>query len=173
MPKLLILLLLVFAGAFGAAAQASSVYTSLATKACRTIESNPDEGGSYRGLCPGVGGYRLELLEGDIRQTINVLAPDKKKYELDLWSRVSSGFSSLGERAEWRVRAGRPFALILRFNASENPEDSSRVTSYLVVVKLTKNAVCVTDVLKPSQRQNALARSRADAAAGRPCDEAK
>jgi hypothetical protein len=146
-----------------------SVYTGLSEKACKTIESNPDEGGSYRGECPGVGGYKLELLEGDLRQSINVIAPSGAKYELDLWTNVSGAFSSLGVRAEWRVRqTGKkqtPVALIVRFNASENPEKPEQNTSYLVVAKITGGAVCVTDVIKPSGNQNKLARARADVSA--------
>lgn len=43
------------------AQKATSVYTSTTTKSCRTIESNPNEAGWYRGRCKGVGGYALEL----------------------------------------------------------------------------------------------------------------
>jgi hypothetical protein len=102
-----------------------------------------DEGGSYRGICPGVAGYRLEVTEGDLRQTLNVITPNKKKYELDL-SNVSGAFSNLGPRAEWRMNGKVPAALIFRFNANENPEDPSKVTSYLIVAKITKNEICVT-----------------------------
>ena len=159
--------------AFPQAKAAESVYTDLTSEKCRTIESNPNEGGSYRGLCAGVGGYRLEVLEGDLRQTINVIAPNRKKYELELWNKVSSGFSALGNKAEWRVvRTGktvRPTALIVRFNASENPEKPEQNTSYLVVVKITKTTACVTEVIKPSANANVQARQSADAAANKPC----
>ena len=150
-----------------------SAYTDLASEKCRTIESNADEGGSYRGECKGVGGYKLEVLEGDLRQTINVIAPNRKKYELELWNKVSSGFSAVGNKAEWRVvRSGKtvtPAALIFRFNASDNPENSAQNTSYLVVVKITNQAICVTDVIKPSSNANEIARKMADASANKPC----
>jgi hypothetical protein len=172
--QLLAVMLTIFSSAaFGQTLKVESLYTSLSTRACKTIESNPDEGGSYLGVCPGAGGYKLELLEGDIRQTINVLTPNKKKYELNLWSVVSSGFSSVGEKAEWRVtRNGKtvvPNALILRFNASEDPEDSTKITSYLVVVKITKTEACVTNVVKPSTDQNIKARELADTSFGKYC----
>jgi hypothetical protein len=172
--QLFALILTVLTGAaFGQTKKVESLYTGLGTKSCKTIESNPDEGGSYRGQCPGYGGFKLELLEGDLRQSINILAPGKKKYELDLWSVVSSGFSSIGDKAEWRVtRSGKtvsPMALILRYNASENPEDSTKNTSYLVVVKLTKTSACVTDVISPMKDQNVKARELADVSAGSEC----
>ncbi|HEY0659268.1 MAG TPA: hypothetical protein VGD05_12375 [Pyrinomonadaceae bacterium] len=158
---------------FSQTKKTESVYTDLASEKCRTTESNPDEGGSYRGLCAGVGGYRLEVLEGDLRQTINVVAPNRKKYELELWNKVSSGFSAVGDKAEWRVvrngKTVRPTALIFRFNASDNPANAEQNTSYLVVVKITKRTACVTDVLKPSANANARARKLADASANKPC----
>jgi hypothetical protein len=153
--------------------KAESVYTDLVSEKCRTIESNPNEGGSYRGLCAGAGGYKLEVLEGDLRQTINVIAPNRKKHELELWNKVSSGFSAVGNKAEWRVvRAGKtvkPTALIFRFNASDNLERSEENTSYLVVVKITNQTVCVTDIVKPSSNANETARKLADASVNKSC----
>ncbi|HLM61361.1 MAG TPA: hypothetical protein VK308_11195 [Pyrinomonadaceae bacterium] len=175
--KLLILsILTTLTLAIGAAAQNAkieSVYTSLETKDCKTIAQSNEGSGSYIGECKGVGGYKLQVTEGDIRQSINVIAPDKKKYELDFTGHISSGFSSVGTKAEWRVmRKGKivtPVALIVRFNVSENPEDSSINTSYLVVNKITKNQICITDVIKPSAKANEEARNLADSSAGKAC----
>lgn len=160
--------LLVITFALAADAQNTSVYTDLTDKKCKTLESNPDEGGSYLGECPGVAGYKLQVVEGDLRQSVNVIDPKRKKTELNLWN-ISGGFSSLGEQAEWRMKGKTPIALIVRFNVSEVPEDSSRITSYLVVVKITKEAVCVTDALKPTRSHNYEARRAADRSATRKC----
>lgn len=150
-----------------------SVYTNLNTKDCKTLEQSVEGAGSYRGECPGIGGYKLQVTEGDIRQSINVVAPNKKRFELDLIGNVSTGFSSVGEKAEWRVtRKGKtvtPMALIVRYNVSENPEDSSKTTSYLIVAKITKTENCVTDVIKPDANANENARKLADASAAKPC----
>lgn len=152
-----------------------SIYTDLAAEKCKTIESNPDEGGSYVGECAGVGGYKLEVLEGDIRQTINVIFPSGKKSELNFWTNVSSAFSSVGDKAEWRVnnkdKNPEPYALIVRYNASENPEQPEKTTSYLVVTKITKDAACITDIVKPSKDQNVTARKLADESANKACIE--
>ena len=148
--------------------QITSLYTNLAEKKCRTIESTSDEGGSYRGICPGVGGYKLEVTEGDLRQSLNVIAPNKKKHELDL-ANVSGAFSSLGPRAEWRMNGKVPTALIFRFNANADPNDPAKITSYLVVAKITKNQICVTDAVAPGKYQNTEARRFANSAATRPC----
>lgn len=151
-----------------------SVYTDLTTEKCKQLEQSDEEGGSYRGECAGVGGYKLEVLEGDLRQSINVIAPGGKKFELDLWRTVSGAFSAVGEKAEWRVaRSGKkitPTALIVRYNASENPEKPEQNVSYLVVVKITKTAACVTDVVKPTvKNQNSKARQLADNSANKRC----
>ncbi len=176
MKKILIMAATIFlcvSAAFSQTKKTESVYTDLASEKCKTIKSFPDEGGSYRGECAGIGGYKLEVLEGDLRQTINVVSPNRKKYELELWNKVSSGFSAVGDKAEWRVvRAGKtakPTALIFRFNASDNPEKPEQNISYLVVVKITKSAVCVTDVVKPSANANTDARKLADVSADKPC----
>jgi len=168
MKKVLLLISIPLMFVVSAYSQVTSVYTDLAEKRCRTIESTSDEGGSYRGICPGVAGYKLEVTEGDLRQTLNVITPNKKKHELNL-SNVSGAFSNLGPRAEWRMNGKTPTALIFRFNANENPEDSSRVTSYLVVAKITKNDVCVTDVVAPGSLQNTEARRFANSSTSRPC----
>jgi hypothetical protein len=151
-----------------------SVYTSLSDKVCKAIKSNPNEGGDYRGMCPGVGGYKLELLEGDLRQTINVIAPNRKSYPLDLWSVVTPQFSAVGEKAEWRViKSGKtvtPKALIFRYNASKGSDRPEQTDSFLVIVKITNKTACVTDVVEPSVKyQNIVARQLADASAIKPC----
>lgn len=154
-------------------AQISSVYTDITEKNCKTIEAFSDEGGGYIGECPGVGGYKLEILEGDLRQSINVIAPSGKKSELNLWSNVSTAFSTLGEKAEWRVtgkgKTARPLALIVRFNAAQNPEKPEKKTSYLVVAKITGETACLTDIVDPSKNANVEARRLADASAVKPC----
>lgn len=149
--------------------QTKSLYTGLTAKDCKASKQPVEDG--YIGMCPGVAGYSLELLEGDLRQTANVVAPDKKKYELELWTNVSNGFSSLGAKAEWRMQGETPVALIIRFNASENSEDSSKITSYLVVVKIARNEACIVDILKPSKTQNIDARKLADTPAKRVCQQ--
>lgn len=159
--------------AFPQKAKIQSVYTSLDAKDCKTLESETEGAGWYRGECRGVGGYKLQLTEGDIRQSIDVIAPNKKKYELDFIGNISSGFSAVGLKAEWRVagsgKSVSPIALIARFNVSENPEDSTKTTSYLIVSKITKDEICIIDIVKPMDKQNEKARELADSSAAKPC----
>jgi hypothetical protein len=159
--------------AVAAPAKVDSIYTSLKTTDCKTLEFNENEGGSYKGRCPGTAGYQLLSMEGDLRQSLTVIDPKGKEFPLDLWTNVSGGFSALGEKAEWRVKKEgsktKPIALIVRFNVSEDPEKPEKTTSYLVVSKITPTEICVTDVVKPSSTANEQARTLADRAASKAC----
>jgi hypothetical protein len=94
-----------------------------------------------------------------------------------LWSKVSGAFSYLGEKAEWRVKNVngkiQPVVLIIRFNASENPDNPEKVTSYLVVTKFDGEFVCITDIVKPIAKQNEKARELANVASSKPCFQRK
>jgi len=161
-------ILLLFSGA--AASQNKSVYTSTKTGACKTIRSSSEGTGSYIGECPGVGGYKIRLIEGDIRQTLDVVAPSRKKFELNFWNYYSS-FSSIGEKVEWRTKNGVPVALIARYNVAD-PEGVKPSTSYLMIAKIGKASSCVTDIVPPGANQNEEARKLADTAPDKPCKEA-
>lgn len=157
----------------GAAQPNRSVYTSLDAKQCRTLKNDTSETGDYLGQCKGISGYSLLLAEGDLRQNLTVVTPSGSKHSLELWSVISGGFSSLGSNAEWRVnKQGNklvPVALIVRFNASEDPENSNKITSYLAVTKITNSQICVTHKIGPGPQANDNARRAADAAADKPC----
>lgn len=163
-----ILAVLIFSVAVCQAQKTTGVYTSLSDKNCKTLRQGGNDELSYLGECRGVAGYRLHVLEGDLRQSINVITPQKRKFQLKFWN-VSTAFSSVGDQAEWRVRGKTPTALIVRFNASENPDDSSILTSYLIVSKIAKNRACITDIVKPGANQNTEARTLADSAHLKPC----
>ncbi len=154
------------------AAPLSSVYTPLEFGKCKVITRIVDEGGSSVDVCPGVAGYRLQLEEGDLRQNVQVVFPSGQKYSLELWTTISGGFSSTGPKAEWRMSGKVPKALIVRYNASENPEDSSKITSYLAVAKLSSSGACVVAKIKPSPTMNLEARRISDRASAMKCLQA-
>jgi hypothetical protein len=179
MKRLINTLILSVAGGIAFPTQAAtthidSVYTKLSGPTCKTLESNEAEG-SAKGRCKGTAGYQLDWMEDDIRQSLNVIDPQGKEFPLELWTTVSSGFSSLGDKAEWRVqKAGKkstPLALIVRYNVSEDPEKPEKTTSYLVVSKITPSEVCVTDVVKPTKNANQQARTLADTASTKTCKQ--
>lgn len=145
-----------------------SVYTSLAEAECRLVERD-EESGATSMRCPGTAGYALLMHDFDARMTVDVIAPGGATHRLRYSGVITSAFSSLGPRAEWRMRGEAPIALIIRVNAFENPDTPDRATSYLAVAKITANAACVTDRIPPSANANEVAQQAADQSASKPC----
>jgi hypothetical protein len=150
-----------------ASANTTSVYTSTKVENCKTIRAASAEAGSYTGECAGVGGYKVHLVENDIRQSLDIITPDGNAQELNFGG-FNGGFSTVGEKIEWRTVGGTPVALISRFIVN-NAEDSARDVSYLMVSKIGKTASCVTDIVKPGAKQNEQARKLADLASKKAC----
>lgn len=167
------LALTLFSAAITLAQTNSSLYTPLAEKQCKTIKSVDPQSGDYEGRCRGVAGYSLIVTEGDLRQNVTVVTPKGARHSLELWDVISSGFSSVGPRAEWRMakQDGKPVpvALIIRYNSNDDPESPNKQSSYLAVTKITATEICVTDKIMPGAKANEDARSAADAAANKPC----
>ena len=168
--RLLLCLIATLAFAATAAAQSNrSVYTPIGDKQCRMIKSHEAGDDGFEARCRGAAGYDLLLSEGDLRQNIVVVTPKGVEHSLELWSVVSSGFSSVGPKAEWRLARAKPVALILRYNTSEDAEAPNKNTSYLAVAKITATEICVTDKISPGPTANEDARRAADAASTKPC----
>lgn len=166
--KIAFLLIAFLVTTLSAEAQITSVYTPLDDKKCKTLTLTDDEGGSYKGECKGVGGYRLHVIEGDLRQTVTIIDPNGKEHPLEFWN-LTGAFSAVGQNAEWRLMGKRPIALIVRLNVSENVEDASKTKGYLVVAKITSDSTCVTHFLAPTRSHNLEARKAADKSATAPC----
>ena len=98
-----------------------------------------------------------------------MITPKRVEHSLELWSVVSSGFSSVGPKVEWRLAKATPVALIIRYNTSEDAEAPNKNTSYLAVAKITATEICVTDKISPGPTANEDARRAADAASTKPC----
>jgi len=153
-------------------AKLESVYSDISSSKCRTIEVDKETGSSTQ-RCPGIAGYKLLVLDDDSRQSITVVAPGGKNHPLDFWEVVTQAFSSVGNKAEWRVGRSRrkvsPVALIVRVNASEDGANPNRLTSYLAVVKVTPEKICVTHKIPPGAKANETARRAADTAQTAAC----
>ena len=98
------------AAAPGAAQTITSRYTQLDLHRCRTLEIIP-EGESVRWRCPGLAGIPLFVNEGDGRSEIDA------GYDDGEWESVPA-FNTIGDRIEWRLSAGRPFAIIYRLRTA-------------------------------------------------------
>jgi hypothetical protein len=148
-----------------------SIYTDISDAGCTVIPASGEPNEEAGLKCRGPAGFNLLALSGDMRATVTIVGPDGKEYPLEFWDTVTGGFSSLGPRAEWRVRDAEsvPYAVIVRVSASENPDKPDEKTSWLAVAKITADAVCVTDKIKGGIDDNTRARTAADAAASKPC----
>ena len=157
----------------GAKSEITSIYTDLSGNQCKTIKEDEETGSSVQ-ECPGVGGLHLLVANDDARMSISVVSPDNKEHALDYWNIITRSFSSLGEKAEWRVvkRKGKitPIALIVRVDSFEQRNlDSPKKTSYLAVAKITPEEMCVTDKISPAVDANERARRAADNSANKAC----
>ncbi|MBI3550665.1 MAG: hypothetical protein HY078_16635 [Elusimicrobia bacterium] len=149
-------------------------YTDLRGPNCAAIPTGDiPEYGAER--CPGFRRYGMIVEYGDQRNSITVVAPNGKKFPLDFWSELTVAPSAIGQKAEWRFRrvptSSAPHALIVRldFPATGDPELRHLRKSYLVVVKIAADNVCISDLIAPSNDQNEKARASADSAAQRGC----
>jgi hypothetical protein len=161
-------------GSISSKAQSNkSVYTTLEARHCRTLKSDSSGAGQYLARCPGASGYSLLVAEDDLRQNITVVTPQGVEHSLELWEVLSSAFSHVGSKAEWRITnlKGKvvPIALIIRFTASEDAAQPNKTTSYLAVSKITTEAICVTDKVAAGTNANEEARRAADVSGTKPC----
>ena len=145
-----------------------SSYTSIDEKDCVTLDS--DNLGSIQ-ECEAFANIRVKVVEGDIRQGIT-LTRQNREYILNFQSIVQVGFSSLGNKIEWRHEKGKPENLkgmIVRLDVNENPEDLDKITFYLIVSKITEDNICVVGKILPQSNQEELARAMLDSKEELPC----
>jgi hypothetical protein len=155
--------------------QIESVYSNLSEKECKQLTAD-NETGATKDECSGVVGFKLLVLNDDSRSSITVVTPEGKEFPLDYWNVVTHSFSTLGSKAEWRVfREGsrlRPIALIVRVNYLDQERLATpNRKSILAVAKITKEKVCVVEIVKSGADGNVRARNAGDHAATKACLE--
>ena len=150
----------------------TSGYTDLDRKFCRTIVSRSAEMIEYEGRCPGLGGYKLLVNQEDVSYDLTLVTPKGSEHPLKLWNPDSYTSSSFGPKAEWRLKTeggkSTPVALIVRYNI-EDAKRSNKKESFLVVIKIAQNEICVTDKINSGPNANEEARRSADISATKPC----
>lgn len=140
-------------------------YTSLAD--CPVVTENREEGAYRVTECPGLGGYRVRLVDADARQNLILIDAAGTEHSLELPSRFSGAFSTIGTQVEWRgpasadAAAFRPDRMILRYDAFLDPETPDRPTSHLVIVQVDATP-CIVATIEPGADQNDRARTEAD-----------
>lgn len=154
------------------AAGFDSSYSSIAEEDCKTVKSNDYESTQH---CKGFADMSVIVTDFDARQDLIIQKQGgKQDFPLALSQTVSSAFSTLGDKIEWRHKRGKPkelVGMIVRFNVAENPDKPNKNASYLVVSKVLDDRVCVVGKVSPQKGnvQNKQARAMADKSATMPC----
>ncbi len=158
----------------GIYSQTSSIYKYIDDKNCRE-EKDVDYTIFYSAVCKGIGGYEIGYSEGeDYHQFLNLLSADGKYLGIDV-TKISIAAATVGKTLEWRVvkqgKSIKPFALIFRFTVFRHGiSEPDQAESLLVIAKITKDSVCITDTVKPNvKNQNKQARKLADISRKKPC----
>jgi hypothetical protein len=146
----------------------SSRYSSTAPRDCRRIGKPSELDGSTTRLCPGKGGLSVLISEDDLRETVSVgknRAAAAREPAAQVWFEP---FNSSLATVEWRMAAGKPFAIIQRWliadNADRDEKDRPRHKAMLAVTRLPPGAVCHVAYVDVAANPNAneLARKAAD-----------
>jgi len=154
----------------------ASLYTSLETKDCQTLQVD-EEIGNATLSCPGTAGYGLYLLDDNMRQSITIITPNRHEFPLNYWHVITPYFSYLGKKAEWRVTltngTSKPIALIIQVNAQVQKDVDAKpeTKSYLAVAKITQKEICVTDRIPLTATAIEKARTAAETATKKTCLE--
>lgn len=132
----------------------TSAYTDLNLDRCKQLEHG-EEGDWSVWRCPGIAGVSIYIESGDGRYDIDAGTRDKD----ELWS---GPFDDIQKRVEWRLKGGKPFALIYRLTiATPEPPRTSR----LLVEKVGRGSApgCRTaDIPGATPDANRVARQAAD-----------
>ena len=146
----------------------SSQYSSTAPMDCRMIGKPSELDGSTTRLCAGEAGLSVLISEDDLRETVSVgrsRAAAANEPAAQVWFHPFN--SSLGT-VEWRMTAGKPFAIIQRWliadNADRDARGRPRDKAMLAVTRLPPGAVCHVAYIDVAANPNAneLARKAAD-----------
>jgi hypothetical protein len=156
--------------AFAGGEKPMSKYTSTARSKALSYHETGEEGDpGFQALYPGLGGYKLEFLNGDERSWIDVLF---KGGSSDLYSAtMEAGGGTFPHKAndvvEWRgiERGGKfvPYAVIYRIEAGN--DETRKTHTRLVVIKLDGANSAVIGHTEGANEE-AEARAMADRAAG-------
>ena len=145
-----------------------SSYTSIEQKDCITLDS--DNIGLVQ-ECEAFENIGVKVVVGDSRESI-VLTRNEREYDLEFLSTLKSIFFSFGSKLEWRHEQSNSKnikGVIISLNISDDVEHVDKVSSYLLVNKITSDKICVVAKIAPQQEQNEIAREILDTDEDLPC----
>lgn len=154
---------LLLALATPAAAANTSTYTDFKLDACqRVTPETSGEDGESSGVfeCKGYGQYVVTFAEGDLRSFVSF---GTESADHCSFRQTFSGFNSVGQKIEWRLKDGNPLATIFRWTVSYDSADSAKTKTWLVVTKLEDSNSCHMGYVEgASPNANAAAQKLAD-----------
>lgn len=143
-----------------------STYTDFVPEKCKQIEPGaaPGEGEfSPTYECKGYKGLPVTFAEGDLRALV-AFGKDGRNH--CAFHQTFSGFNSVGNKIEWRLKDGKAIATILRWKVSYDPENSEKTKEWLVITKVEDRQSCQIGFVEGSYpNANEKARWLADTAA--------
>lgn len=148
------------------AAQGSYVYTPTHGASC----ADRSREGFSRWRCSGPADYVAEYTDEGNIAGIALWHPTRQRHSPLAVSWRGAG-RVFGEKLEWRVAAGRPYAAILRIWRIDSAADGrEREVEELMVLKVSPTGACrVASVNARQPQANEIAQSMADGAATSPC----
>ena len=146
------------------ATDVKSIYTKIDLKKCKQTQKPDEQVFEGAWACKGLPGYDVFLTSADSRQMVSLGKTEKNNCS---GQKTFSGFNSAGATVEWRMKAGKPIAAILRWTVSIDPDDSNKKVTWLVVNKLDNGTACQMHYVAGSfPKANDAARKAADEKAG-------
>jgi hypothetical protein len=133
----------------------TSAYTPLNLDSCEIVSvAHAGEGDWMNRRCRGRNGITLFVREDDARFDIDA-GVDNGEWE------SATPLNELGPQLEWRMEAGRPFALIYRYTISE-AMPGGRSMLAVESVGRTGRPGCLVALIRATPAANARARQIAD-----------
>ena len=132
----------------------TSVYTALDVDRCRVL-SRVEEGESISWRCPGHAGIPLFVGAGDGRFDVDAGIDNGQ------WESLSP-FNQLGPRVEWRLRGGRPIAIIYRYSVSMPGQAPYSRLAVETIGRAGRPGCVIAWIDGALPDANAVARDRAD-----------
>lgn len=132
----------------------ASAYTDFDLEACRVTGENP-EGASVDYACPGHAGVPVFVHLGDGRFDLDV-GVDGEEFT------TIGAFNELGERLEWRMKDGTPFAVIFRYHDVAPQSDGRTVIGVEKIGREGELGCRVAQIAGDTPDANRAAREIAD-----------
>jgi len=136
----------------------ASAYTPLDLDDCDVLDRSIDEGNWVELRCAGYRGIPLFVSEGDLRFDVDAGVANEN-------FQTVMAFNTLGDRVEWRLREGEPFATIIRYRDVGTPGTTRTILAVDRIGRPGAPGCRVAQIAGDTPGANRRARQIADAEA--------